>query len=140
MEFHFVVAPFLGFLVAGSLKFAINSIKARSFAFNKIGMGNMPSTHNTITASTASTIGFALGFDNAIFAVAVSLAFIVAIDSMDLRKQIERHALILSKELVPKNGDSSQLRLNVGHSVYEVTAGLTLGSGIGFCLVLFFGS
>ena len=61
MEYSYLLTPLLGYLLAGGLKFAINSIKFRRWAFSNIGMGGMPSTHNTIASSTFFSIGLERG-------------------------------------------------------------------------------
>ena len=46
MDLSYALAPFLAWLVAGLIKFTINSIKAREFAFSLIGYGGFPSNHS----------------------------------------------------------------------------------------------
>ena len=48
----FAVAPFIGWLVSGCLKFAINYIRFGKDAKSRIGNGGFPSTHTTIMTTT----------------------------------------------------------------------------------------
>ena len=103
----------------------------------QVGMGSMPSTHNTITSTTFFVLGFNEGFSSPICGVALALVIIVAIDSLDLRKKIEGHAKILFKEFSETSTTAAGLRLKLSHTVPEVLAGLVLGAAIGYCLVSF---
>ena len=56
MDFSYALTPLLAWLVAGILKFTINSIKARQLAFGLIGYGGLPSNHSAIVSSMAALI------------------------------------------------------------------------------------
>ena len=139
MELSYLLTPLLGYLLAGGFKFAINSVKLRRWAFSNIGMGGMPSTHNTIASSTFFSIGFGEGFYSPITAVAFAVSFLVCIDSLDLRHKIEEHAKILSDELGNLNENAKNLRTRIGHSVREVLAGWLLGGVIGYSVFMLLG-
>ena len=132
MENNYILAPIFGYLIAGLTKFLINSIKEKKWAFFKIGLGGMPSTHNTITSSTFFAIGFGEGFYAPSTAVALTLAIIVAIDSLDLRKKLEQHARIIAAELANKNEDVLKIRTKLGHTPSEVTVAWLLGASVGY--------
>ena len=135
MDFPYVVAPIAGYLLAGVTKFIINSFKYKKLAFDEIGMGNMPSTHNTITSSIFFTLGFGEGFFSPICGVGLALMLVVSIDSLDLRKKIEGHAKIIFKEFSHKNSEAALLRLKLSHSIPEVLGGIALGAIIGYTLI-----
>lgn len=134
MEFIYILSPILGYLLAGSIKFLINSLKYNKLAFSNIGMGGMPSTHNTITASTFFTIGFGNGFQSPITAVAFMVCVIVAIDSLDLRQKIQQHAIFISKELERLNKSEQKIRTQIGHKPNEVLMGWLVGALLGYLL------
>ena len=129
----YVAAPILGYLAAGALKFALNSLPARRLAFDQIGLGGMPSTHTTIVASAAATIGFRDGLDHPAFAAAFALLVIVAIDATDLRRKVGAHASVL-RTAFPDDPVVQRLRTRMGHSPMEILAGLALGGAIGAVL------
>ncbi len=116
----------MGYLAAGSLKFLINSIKQRQWAFKSMGLGGMPSTHNTVTMTIATLVTLKMGLDSPVIAVVFGLVLIVAIDSMGLRKHIESHAMLLHRKLSHAD-DKIKIRQKIGHSPLEVLAGMILG-------------
>ena len=128
-----VLAPVIAYLVAGSIKFAINSIKTRSLAFGRIGLGGFPSTHNTITSTCCWVVGASVGFSSIPFLICLTYAIIVAIDSLDLRQKISRHAATLNQ----MNKSSSKLRESLGHTPFEVLGGICLGTLLGSCLHIY---
>jgi acid phosphatase family membrane protein YuiD len=124
----YAVAPFVGWLVAGSLKFAINSVRGRAAAWQQIGYGGMPSTHTTIVSTTAVLVGLREGWNTAAFSVAAALAFVVILDAVSLRGQIGAHARALN---ALRAGDPAHrtVRERIGHHWTEVAAGLLVGAG-----------
>ena len=84
MDYSYLLTPFVAWLVAGSLKFAINSLRAGKLAFGLIGYGGLPSNHSAIVSSMAALIAFKEGIQHPAFGVAVALAFIVLLDANSL--------------------------------------------------------
>lgn len=127
----YTVTPFFAWLSAGSLKFIINSIKAKKLAFKLIGYGGIPSNHSTIVTSMAALIAFKEGIHTPAFGVAVTLAFIVMMDANGLRRTVEKHA----KTINQLNADPHilpLLRERIGHSKLEILAGIIIGIIVGF--------
>jgi len=122
----YVVAPFTAWLLSGSLKFLVNSLRARSPAWKQIGMGRWPSTHAAIVSATAFLVGLREGWDAPVFGVALTVAFIVVIDALDLRRRVERHAVALNR-LLRDDADWPPLRERIGHRWHEAAAGLATG-------------
>ena len=87
----------------------------------------MPSTHNTITSSTFFAIAFGESFFSPIAAVAFMVGIIVAIDSMDLRRKMEKHAILISTELGKTNDEAKNLVTKLGHRPIEVIVAWALG-------------
>jgi acid phosphatase family membrane protein YuiD len=129
----YFVAPFFGWFVAGSVKFAINSLRARRMAWHQVGYGGMPSTHTAIVSTTAVLIGLREGWDSAVFAVATALALIVMLDAMSLRAKIGEHARLLNR-LHADASDRAPLRERIGHHWTEVVAGAVLGGACALAL------
>ncbi len=123
MDFGYAIIPFVAWFIAGTSKFAINSIKARSLAFGQIGYGGLPSTHSAIVSSVAALIAMKHGIADPAFGVAVGVAFIVVLDANNLRRQIGRHAGALNR--LDKTGKSYRERM--GHSWLEIGAGVVTG-------------
>ncbi len=129
ISFLILFTPIVAYIIAGTLKFVINSIYEKSLNVSRVGMGGFPSTHNTITSSTASVVGFEIGFLTTEFLICFMILIIIAIDSVDLRQKISEHARLINKI----NGKSI-LRTRIGHTVFEMFGGLILGFLVGFVL------
>ena len=56
MDLIYVLTPFIAWLVAGTLKFIVNSVRAGKLAFGMIGYGGLPSNHSAIVSSMATVI------------------------------------------------------------------------------------
>jgi acid phosphatase family membrane protein YuiD len=129
MDLSYALTPFLAWLVAGVLKFIINSIKARQLAFGLIGYGGMPSNHSAIVSSVAALVAFKEGVEHPAFGVALALAFIVMLDANSLRRQVGKHAQAINR-LNVNNPDPILLRERMGHTRWEIAAGIAVGIAV----------
>jgi acid phosphatase family membrane protein YuiD len=127
MFYPYLVTPFIAWFVAGSLKFAINSLITKKAATELIGYGGLPSNHSTIVCSMAALIGLREGLDNPAFGVAITLAFIVMLDAASLRRQVGKHASALNQLNRDDNPAAPQLRERMGHTPVEIAAGIVVG-------------
>ena len=103
--------------------------------------GGMPSSHSALITGTTSGIGFQLGFDNPIFALAIALSLIVMYDASGVRKSAGIQAAEinkLSKKLDPKSKMS--LKESLGHTKFEVIVGSLLGPLITLPGIVYIGS
>jgi uncharacterized protein len=125
----YAVAPFIGWFVAGVLKFIINQIR---FGNGKglIGNGGFPSNHTTIMTTATTVIGLQEGFNTPFFGLGIAITFIVIIDALGLRRHVGRHAAYLN-EL----STGEKLRERMGHTPFEVLGGLVVGTITGSCIV-----
>jgi len=126
MDASYALAPFLAWLIAGTSKFIINSIKAGRWAFHLIGYGGLPSTHSSIVSSTVALIAMREGIGHPAFGVAITLAFVVLLDAGSLRRQVGRQAEIIN-QLNQKYRKTTPLRERMGHSKLEIFAGVIVG-------------
>ncbi|MFZ6744539.1 divergent PAP2 family protein [Undibacterium sp. JH2W] len=133
MDFSYALTPFLAWLVAGIMKFTINSIKARQLAFGLIGYGGLPSNHSAIVSSMASLIALKEGIAHPAFGVAVTLVFIVVLDANSLRRQVGKHAEAINK-LAATSTDHQKLRERMGHTRIEILAGILVGIAVAFAV------
>ena len=130
-DISYLITPFVAWLSAGIIKFAINSIKARKLAFNLIGYGGLPSNHSAIVSSIAALIAFKQGIENPAFGVAVALAFVVMLDANSLRKQVGKQAELINRLSVSTRlTNHVPLRERMGHSKMEIIAGILVGIAI----------
>jgi acid phosphatase family membrane protein YuiD len=131
MDLSYTLTPFLAWLLAGCLKFLINSIKAKKLAFSLIGYGGLPSNHSAIVSSVATLIAYKEGINHPAFGVALGLAFIVILDASSLRRQIGYHAEAINSLTATK------LRERIGHTPFEIFAGVFVGGLVGFASAFF---
>ena len=131
--YSYLITPFLAWLVAGCLKFLINSIKAKQLAFGLIGYGGLPSNHSAIVSSMAALIAFKEGINTPAFGVALTLAFIVLLDANSLRQAVGKHAIAINK-LAEHDPEFKKLRERMGHTKVEILAGIVVGITVGLTL------
>lgn len=126
MDLSYLLTPFMTWLIAGSLKFLINSIKAKKLAFGLIGYGGLPSNHSAIVSSVAALVAFKESISSPAFGVALGLAFVVILDANSLRQQVGKQAAAINKLGQIANHKIS-LRERMGHSRIEIAAGIVVG-------------
>ncbi|MFE4200635.1 divergent PAP2 family protein [Aneurinibacillus aneurinilyticus] len=131
----YAIAPFIGWFVAGVMKFCVNYLRFGSEARDRIGNGGFPSNHTTIMTTTVMLIGFREGFATPMFGLGVAVTYIVIIDAMGLRRHVGRHATHLNR-MNEKEKTYKKLRESMGHNGIEVLGGLVLGSLLGYVLSL----
>lgn len=129
MDFSYTLTPFLAWLVAGVIKFLINSIKAKQPAFGLIGYGGFPSNHSAIVSSMAALIAFKEGIGHPAFGVMLTLAFIVMLDANSLRRQVGKHAAAINRLAASSNAHET-LRERMGHTHAEIVSGILVGIGV----------
>jgi acid phosphatase family membrane protein YuiD len=130
MDLSYLLTPLLAWLVAGSLKFLINSCRAGKPAFGLIGYGGMPSNHSAIVSSMAALVALKHGIDHPAFGVALALAFIVVLDASSLRRQVGKHAQAINRlhDRAPDAAPTATpLRERMGHSFAEILGGVVCG-------------
>jgi len=103
--------------------------------------GGMPSSHSALITGATSGIGFQLGFDSPLFALAVAVSLIVMYDASGVRKSAGLQAKEinkLSKKLDPKS--ELDLKETLGHTKSEVIVGSLLGPLITLLGIVYVGS
>ncbi|MDN9010419.1 divergent PAP2 family protein [Brevibacillus laterosporus] len=134
----YALAPFIGWLVSGTIKFMINYLRYGKEARNKIGNGGFPSTHTTVMVTTVSLIGLHEGFATPIFGLGVAVTFIIIIDATGLRRAVGKHATAINL-LVKEHATAEEkeiLRESMGHTKWEILGGIILGALVGLLLYL----
>ena len=93
--------------------------------------GGMPSSHSALVTSVALAIGLQEGFGSALFALACALAVIVVYDAAGIRRQAGIHAErineLMKDFLESARFPEGELKEVLGHTTFEVIAGITLG-------------
>lgn len=127
MDLSYLFTPFIAWLVAGCLKFLINSIKAKKLAFSLVGYGGLPSNHSAIVSSMVALIALKEGFQHPALGIAVTLAFVVILDASSLRRQVGKQAEIINKLGAAIDREQPALRERMGHTPVEILAGIITG-------------
>jgi len=135
-EFSYLFTPFLAWLIAGILKFLINSLRVHRFAFDLIGYGGLPSNHSAIVSSMAMLIALREGINSAAFGVAIALAFIVILDAASLRRQVGKHAAAINQLNSQVKVNQPTLRESMGHTRIEILAGVLTGSAVAYLVYI----
>lgn len=125
MDLAYALVPFVAWLIAGSAKFVINSIRAGKLAFGLVGYGGLPSNHSAIVSSAAALVAIREGVNHPAFGIAVALAFVVMLDANSLRKQIGKHAEAINN--LNNMVQEKPLRERMGHTHIEIGAGVVVG-------------
>lgn len=134
--YSYLITPFLAWLIAGCLKFLINSVKAKKLAFGLIGYGGLPSNHSAIVSSMVALIVFRNGINTPAFGVALTLAFIVILDANSLRRAVGKQAAAIN-QLAKNTAEIDLLRERMGHTKLEIFAGILVGALTAFTIYSF---
>ena len=107
-----------------------------------IETGGMPSSHSALVTGTAACVGWTLGFDHPLFALAAMVAFVVMYDASGIRR-----AAGLTAERVNGLPDAlwpdtpeKPLKESLGHSRLQVLVGSLMGPAIALPGLEFVGS
>ncbi len=133
MSISYAFAPFVGWVVSGTIKSIHSSIKAGRLQSDLLGYGGLPSTHATIVCTTATLIGAREGTATPMFALAVTVAILVMMDAVSLRQWVGQQATALNLLRADDPG-LERLRERVGHKPLEILAGIVLGIACGYGL------
>ena len=108
-----------------------------------IETGGMPSSHSALVTGTAAGVGLQLGFNDPLFALASTIAFIVMYDASGIRRSA---GLTAAKVNQISKGNSNEtysenpLKESLGHTKIEVLVGSVLGPTVALPGIFFFGS
>ena len=108
-----------------------------------IETGGMPSSHSALVTGTAAGVGLQLGFDDPLFALASTIAFIVMYDASGIRRSAGLTAAKVNQlSKINSNESSSEISLkeSLGHTKIEVLVGSLLGPTVALPGILFIGS
>ena len=108
-----------------------------------IETGGMPSSHSALVTGTAAGVGLQLGFDDPVFALASTIAFIVMYDSSGIRRSAGLTAAKvnqITKDNSINLSSETILKESLGHTKVEVLVGSFLGPMVSLPGIFFFGS
>ncbi len=108
-----------------------------------IETGGMPSSHSALVTGTAAGVGLQLGFDDPVFALASTIAFIVMYDASGIRRSAGLTAAKvnqISKENSNELSSETTLKESLGHTKLEVLVGSVFGPIVALPGIFFIGS
>jgi len=125
--------------IAQLLKVLVSVILLRKLNFQLIfSSGGFPSSHSATVSALALGIGKYYGWDSPIFAVAVVFGMIVLYDAAGVRRAAGVQAEVLNQlveRMYPNlNIEKKRLKELIGHTPFEVFAGVSLGIIVGLLL------
>ena len=97
-----------------------------------IETGGMPSSHSALVTGTAACVGWTLGFDHPLFALAAMVAFVVMYDASGIRRAAgftAERVNALPAELWQESFEKP-LKESLGHSRLQVLVGSLIGPAI----------
>ena len=133
MEYVYLICPFVSLISCQLLKSLGEFIKYKRFNIYRLinGNGGMPSTHTAFVSAITMLIGFKLGFDTPLFALAFTTSFVISYDAMGVRQEAGKHAKIINNLINEK-----KLKEELGHKALEVIVGYIYGTLIAFLFSL----
>ncbi len=122
-------------LSAQTIKVFLGILREKRFNFRWfLGSGGMPSSHAALVTCLMTSIGFAHGFDSALFAMALGFTVVTMFDAQGVRRQSGEQAEVLNKILDDiyrhRAVEDERLKELFGHTPLEVFAGAFLGVAI----------
>ena len=108
-----------------------------------IETGGMPSSHSALVTGTAAGVGLQLGFDDPLFALASTIAFIVMYDASGIRRSAGLTAAKvnqISKDNFNQSSSETALKESLGHTKIEVLVGSIFGPTVALLGIFFIGS
>ena len=105
--------------------------------------GGMPSSHSALVTGTAAGVGLQLGFNDPIFALASTIAFVVMYDASGIRRSAGLTAAKvnqISSGIFKESSSETTLKESLGHTKIEVLVGSLIGPSVALPGILFVGS
>ena len=132
----YIYVPFLLWFGIQLFKLIYDLVTTKKFNFKRImGAGGMPSSHSAVVAGITTLIGKYEGVGSPIFALSLTVAFVVMYDACGVRRAAGKQAELLNK-LVETPGltgvqVSERLVEVLGHTPVQVLVGALIGVAAG---------
>ncbi|MGH7639308.1 MAG: divergent PAP2 family protein [Candidatus Dormibacteria bacterium] len=136
---QFLWVPLLAWAIGQSLKVVTDSWRHHHLSLRSLGMsGGMPSSHTALTVCLTTVLGRRLGMGSPLFAAVLILTVVVIYDATGVRRAAGQQGIVLNQVLEDLRRHLGfryeRLRQFVGHTPYEVLAGVLLGILVGMLL------
>ena len=87
--------------------------------------GGMPSGHSAAMAALTTYIGWAVGFDSGLFALALAVSLIIIYDAVHVRYAVGEQGKLLN--ILAQKADQKPLRVVEGHTIAQACVGVLIG-------------
>ena len=131
-SFYILLAFLLGWFFAQTAKIIITliirkgKISFRELVELTMKSGGMPSSHTACFVAATLTIGFRIGFDSALFALAACNTVIIIYDATNVRYAVGQQGKLLNK-IASDTQLAKPLKLVEGHTVAQAIVGFMIG-------------
>lgn len=136
-----LIAAVAAWVVGQFLKIPLDYILNKRWNWGIIfSAGGLPSSHSALVTAVVLTIGFQEGFNSSVFALAAAISMIVIYDAAGVRRQAGIHAErineIMKNFIESRRFPEEDLKEMLGHTPFEVIAGVLLGVLISWLLLV----
>jgi acid phosphatase family membrane protein YuiD len=134
----YIIAPVVGWIVAQSAKYIIQSIRGRSFKnLRQLYLsGSMPSAHSATAVALLLVVMAKDGIDSAVFGVALLFTIVVMYDAMMVRRSSGEQGQALTNLIKEQKSKVHLPRVAKGHTPLEVAGGALVGALVGVVVIL----
>ena len=132
----YIYVPFFLWFGIQLFKLIYDLVTTKKFNFKRImGAGGMPSSHSAVVAGITTLIGKYEGVDTPLFALSLTVAFVVMYDACGVRRAAGKQAKLLNK-IVQTPGLTNievteKLQEVLGHTPVQVFVGALIGLIVG---------
>ena len=139
-----LIAPLIAWTIAQLIKVVIEIVTNHRLDLGRlVSSGGMPSSHSAFVSALATTVGLIDGVGSVTFAISVIFASVVLYDAAGVRHSVGKQAVVLNRiirefrERRPIAELEADLKELIGHTAFEVAAGVLLGVGVAFLWFVF---
>lgn len=140
-EYIYIIVPLVTLILCQITKFILESIHNHKLKWGRLfnGAGGMPSTHTSFSFALTFTILFRNGPTTPLFAIALVFSMVIAYDSMGVRMETGRQAIVINQILDRIFEDkptkwAKHLKEELGHHPEEVLVGILFSFCTSFIL------
>ena len=138
IDYIFVLAPLLGWLIAQTIKVVISLNKKDLRVKSFLSSGGFPSSHSAFTTALVTAVCIEYGIKSIYFAIVAVFCAIVLYDSLGVRKTTgDQTEAIQEIAKQAKVNLKTKITKSEGHNAGEVLGGVVVGVVAGLALYSF---